>query len=90
MHVLMVKTVHFNLLKHAEVITNQRAAFINYFKTFGCYLDILAVLPLEIFVLMWHLRGTADNAVDSLNYVALFKTNRLIKLWKVYLYMCIL
>lgn len=59
------------------MITSPRATFFNYVKSFGFILDVLAVLPLEIFALVWL------NSGDPWSYVALLRTNRLIKLWKV-------
>ena len=62
---------------HSELITNQKTAFLTYIKSLDCYLDILAVLPLEIFALIWAPSG------EHMNYVAMFRINRLLKLWKV-------
>ena len=61
----------------SEVITNQKTAFLSYIKSVDCYLDILAVIPLEILALIWLPSG------EQMNYVALFRVNRLLKLWKV-------
>ena len=61
----------------SEVITSFRATFFNYIKSFGFILDVLAVLPIEIFALVWISSG------DPWSYVALLRTNRLIKLWKI-------
>ena len=59
-----------------EVITSSKATFLNYIKSIGFILDVLAVLPIEIFSLVW----LSSNEVWD--YVALLRTNRLIKLWK--------
>ena len=49
----------------------------HYLLSLGFCLDVASVLPLEVFSLAWvatpHFWG----------YMALFRTNRLIKLWKV-------
>ena len=58
----------------SEVITSFRATFFNYIKSFGFILDVLAVLPIEIFALVWG---------DPWSYVALLRTNRFIKFWKI-------
>ena len=58
------------------MVTSSKATFFNYIKSFGFILDVLAVLPIEIFSLVW----LSSNEVWD--YVVLLRTNRLIKLWK--------
>lgn len=58
------------------MITSPKATFLNYIKSVGFVLDVLAVLPLEIFSLVWVSSG------EAWSYVPLLRINRLIKLWK--------
>ena len=60
----------------AELITSPKATFLNYVKSIGFILDVLAVLPLEIFSLIWL------SSDEAWAYVVLLRCNRLIKLWK--------
>ena len=59
------------------MVTNPRTVCLNYIKSFGFLLDVAAVLPLELFALAWSPSG------EQWNYIALFRINRLLKLWKV-------
>ncbi len=61
----------------SEVITDQKTTFFSYIKSLGFYLDVLSVLPLEVFAVFWLPSG------EQIRYVAVFRINRLLKLWKV-------
>lgn len=58
------------------VVTSSRATFFNYVKSLGCMLDIIAILPLEMFSLFWLSSGNVWG------YVPLLRLNKLVKLWK--------
>ena len=64
------------MLSFAELITSPKATFLHYIKSIGFMLDVLAVLPLEIFSLIWL------SSDEMWSYVVLLRCNRLIKLWK--------
>ena len=51
--------------------------FMEYVTSVWFVLDVLAVLPLELFSLFWLGSGKVWK------YIPLFKLNRLLKLWKV-------
>lgn len=50
---------------------------VRYLKSYGFVLDLVAVLPLEVFALVW------SSTEDQWSYFALLRLNRLLKLWKV-------
>ena len=54
---------------------------VRYLKSYGFVLDLMAVLPLEVFALVW------SNSEEQWSYFALLRVNRLLKLWKVCKYM---
>lgn len=50
---------------------------IRYLKSYGFFLDLMAVLPLEVLALIW------SSTEERWSYFALLRLNRLLKLWKV-------
>ena len=59
------------------VITDARTICLHYVKSPWFILDIIAVLPLELAVLVWVGSG------EHWDYIALFRINRIVKVWKV-------
>ena len=59
------------------MIRSTPAMAVRYLKSYGFVLDLMAVLPLEVFALIW------SNSDEQWSYFALLRVNRLLKLWKV-------
>jgi len=60
-----------------EIILNPKKIFFKYVTSVRFILDILAVLPLELFSLIWLSSG------QMWKFFAIFRLNRLLKFWKV-------
>jgi len=59
------------------VVTDARTICLHYVTSLGFVLDVLAVLPLELAALGWM------GSEERWGYVALFRINRIAKVWKV-------
>ena len=58
----------------AIVVDRPWKVFTHYVKSWKFLLDVVAILPVEIFSVVWN---------DPWNYVALYKLNRIFKWWRV-------
>ena len=74
---LALRVLCFACLISPGVITDARRVCLSYVLSFGFLLDTVAVLPLELAAFGWE---------DPWGYVALFRLNRLLKVWKVLLF----
>ena len=61
--------------------TNMKMIAISYLTSLGFMLDIVAILPFEIAAL-----AMSDHLLD---WAITLKINRILKLWKVHMYICI-
>lgn len=64
------------------ILTNPKVILKHYLFSLYFLLDVAAVLPLEVFGLAW-------DTDERYGYVAVFKLNRLIKIWKVETLQCL-
>ena len=58
------------------ILTNPKVILKHYLFSLYFLLDVASVLPLEVFGLAW-------DTDERYGYIAVFKLNRLIKIWKV-------
>ena len=63
-------------MSFAGILTRSRVILRHYLLSWCFLLDLAAVLPLEVFCLTW-------DSEERYGYIAIFRLNRLIKIWKV-------